>query len=50
MDIFKYVSAAQVAELEAVAKVMADFRKTKLPSFQPDLPSFTIDPAIYTHV
>jgi hypothetical protein len=50
MDILKYVSATQVAELEAMAKVWTDFRNTKLRGFQPDISSMTIDPAIFHHV
>jgi hypothetical protein len=30
MDISKYLSAAQVAELQAVSKVLADIRKIKI--------------------
>ena len=45
MNILKALSAAQVAELQAMSKVLADIRKIKINSFQPDIPSFTIDPA-----
>jgi hypothetical protein len=45
MDISKYVSAEQFAELKALSKALADIRKIKIPGFQPDVPSFTVDPA-----
>ena len=47
MDIRKFLSAAQVAELKTVSKVLADIRKTELQGFQPEKPPFDIEAAIH---
>lgn len=46
MDISKYISAAQAAELQAVSKSVKDIKNTKLKGFQLDASSFSLDPAI----
>jgi hypothetical protein len=50
MDIHKYFSAAQAAELDALAKSLEELRNIKMPAAHLDLSSHTIDPALFTHV
>jgi hypothetical protein len=50
MDIYNYLSAAQVADLEAFAKALEELRKTKLPAMALDLSSHTIDPTLLNRV
>lgn len=47
MDIRKFLSATQIADLEAVSKVLADIGKIKLKGFQPEKPAFDIESAIH---
>ena len=50
MDIQKYLSATQVAELDALAKSLEELRNIKMPAAHLDLSSHTIDPALFTRV
>jgi hypothetical protein len=50
MDVYKYLSAAQVAELDALSKPLEELRKIKMQAIHLDFSSHTIDPTLFTHV
>jgi hypothetical protein len=50
MDIHKYFSAAQVAELDVLAKALEELINIKVQAVPLDISSHTIDPALFTHV
>ena len=48
MDVSKYVSTEQVAELKAISKVMEQLKTMEPKSIPLDLSSFTVNPALLT--
>jgi hypothetical protein len=50
MDIYKYLSATQVAELEALSKKLEELKKMRMDPIQLEPSSHTLDPAMFTHI
>jgi hypothetical protein len=50
MNLYKYLSAAQVADLKAFSKAMEEAKNMNVDSVPLDLSSFTLDSALTHHI